>query len=74
MVWLTRSPAVGVFFDLGCGANVVGFENYDYAAAANGSGMRSSIPFFFRMYADRCIDFQAIYAWQVRADMWNFDL
>eukprot|EP00913_Durusdinium_trenchii_P021718 g20407.t1 len=63
----------GVFFDLGCGANVVGFENYDYAAAANGSGMRSSIPFFFRMYADRCIDFQAIYAWQAeRVDHKHF--
>eukprot|EP00913_Durusdinium_trenchii_P030797 g28843.t1 len=55
--------AKGVFFDLGSGQNVRDFEMYDYA---EGSGMGSSIPLFFRMYADRCIDFHAIYAWEVR--------
>ena len=57
-----RTPTGGVFFDLGSGQNVRDFEMYDYA---EGSGMGSSIPLFFRMYADRCIDFHAIYAWEV---------
>lgn len=57
------SHVPGVFLDLGSGTTVDGFENGNYE---QGNGWGGSIPLFYLMYADRCIDFKAIYAWEAR--------
>lgn len=54
----------GVFLDLGSGTSVEGFGNGIYYDKGSGGG--GTIPLFYRMYADRCIDFKAIYAWEVQ--------
>jgi len=48
------------FYDLGCTAPA-NIENFDYTA---GSNYGPSIPLFFKMYQDRCLEFDVIYAWE----------
>lgn len=57
------SPIRGVFFDLGSGRKAPRFETDSYA---KGTGLGPSIPLFYKMYLDRCIEFQDIYAWEAQ--------
>ena len=50
------------FYDLGCTT---------YSSRVNkpsmfGTGLGPSIPLFYRLYADRCIEFDDIYAWEAK--------
>ena len=63
------------YYDLGCASNgdsADAFRNFDYHA---GSGMGPSIPLFFQMYKDRCLEFDEIYGWEARtiniSDWWR---
>lgn len=52
-------------FDLGCTTNAGGdflSMNYDH-----GSGLGPSIPLFFNMFKDRCLEFDDIYGWEARS-------
>ncbi|CAE7661313.1 unnamed protein product [Symbiodinium microadriaticum] len=56
-------------FDMGCTTNwnwknpQYDFQNVDYR---KGVGLGPSIPLFFNMYRDRCMEFDDIYGWEAR--------
>jgi hypothetical protein len=52
-----------LFYDLGCSV----FDDGEPLHLASGSGSGPSLPIFTRLYERRCIDFDAIYAWEAKA-------
>lgn len=64
----TNSQSKNVFFDLGAS---VGFKGYELShgiptkTPTTGSNIGGSLPLFYKLYADRCQEFDEIYAWEV---------
>ena len=54
------------FFDLGCTSNA-GTRDFLNVNYQQGSGAGPSIPLFFNMYKDRCLEFDHIYGWEAKS-------
>lgn len=55
-----------IFFDLGASVGFKGIKHGISRIASNsGSGIGPSIPLFYSMYADKCIEFDDVFAWEV---------
>ncbi len=55
-----------VLFDLGASMGFAGVEGGIYKSIPDlGGGLLPSIPLFMRLYRDRCLDIDEVYAWEV---------
>ena len=55
-----------VFLDLGASRGFEGIPGgVPETMPRKGGGISPSIPLFYRMYADRCLEFDEIYAWEI---------
>ena len=57
-----------VLFDLGASSGFAGFNSsrgIPARAVSDGSALGGSLPLFYRMYKDRCQEFDEVFAWEV---------
>ena len=62
---LGKKQYKAIFFDLGASIGFAGVEGGVYnTTPEHGGGLAPSLPLFYRIYDDRCLTFDEIYAWE----------